>query len=80
MTWIEFLAIVALLVLINIHLMLIDLHIQEANGANYIYNASESEIRDQWVTEACIRLQINSPECDMVYGGIMDKISEGKIK
>ena len=52
----------------------------EAFGDDYNYTLSESELRDQWVTDACMRLQINSPECDLVYGGITDEVSDGKAK
>ncbi|WP_411753259.1 hypothetical protein [Serratia sp. (in: enterobacteria)] len=51
-----------------------------AYGENYTYNMSESEMQDEWLTQTCMRLAINSPDCDMVYGGIMDKPSEGKLK
>jgi hypothetical protein len=54
--------------------------IQITFGEQYTYNMSESEIRDEWVTQACMKLSINSPACDFVYGGILDKPSEGRIK
>ena len=54
--------------------------IKDAFGENYTYNMSESVIQDEWVTQTCIKLQINSPECDMVYGGITDKVSDGRLK
>jgi hypothetical protein len=51
-----------------------------AFGDDYFYNMSQSEIEDEWVTQACIKLQIHSESCDVVYGGIMNSVSDGKLK
>jgi len=50
-----------------------------AYGENYQYNMTKSEMQDEVITEACARLQINSEQCDMVYGGILNHASDGKI-
>jgi hypothetical protein len=56
------------------------LTINSGFSEDYKYNLTESDIQDEWITQACIKFSINSPECDMVYGGIQDKVSEGRIK
>lgn len=67
-------------VLYSIALLLIGVAVGYiAHGENYNYTMSESELKDEWITKACIKLQINSPDCDMVYGGIMDHPSAGTL-
>ncbi|HTH21911.1 MAG TPA: hypothetical protein VL854_06805 [Nitrososphaeraceae archaeon] len=41
---------------------------------------TETEVLDEMVTEVCIKLQINSEKCDMVYGSVTGHTSDGKIK
>jgi hypothetical protein len=50
-----------------------------AFGEQFIYNMSHSEIQDEWITQACIKLQIHSDSCDAVYGGILNSVSDGKL-
>ena len=70
---------IGLIVLFGFYLTM-NLLTRNAFGENYTYNMTEAEITDELVTQACIQLQINSQQCDMVYGGILDKVSEGRIK
>jgi hypothetical protein len=41
---------------------------------------SESELKDQLITDLCIRWQMQNQACDEVYGNIIGKVSDGKLK
>ena len=54
--------------------------ISQVSAEKYVYNMTETEVLDEMVTEVCIKLQINSEKCDMVYGSVTGHTSDGKIK
>jgi hypothetical protein len=69
-----------LLVFILVAVMWATVELFAVYGEDYKYNLSKSEIHDEWITQACMKFSINTPSCDEVYGGILDHVSEGKLK